>query len=254
MEQIKSYAKVNLCLLVGSKKNNLHKIKSIFCLAKDLYDEIEIEPSDKTSIKYIDKNKKELKIENCIIKKALSFLEQEFNIKDQYKIVIKKQIPIGSGLGGGSSNAASIIKYITNHKQIPINDVISKSVVVGSDVPFFVSNYDVATVKGYGEIVKKLNLELPKFKIQLNDINCSTKEVYDMFDKQEKEHHSFWLQKKYLIKKQYFNLHNDLEKPCFMLYKKLYNIKDRLSEDKVVKLSGSGSSFILFNKGEKQNE
>ncbi len=251
MELIKSYAKVNLCLLVGNKKNNLHKVKSIFCLAKDLYDEIEIEPSDKTVIKYLTKDNKEIKIDNCIIKKTLCFLEQEFNVKEQYKITVKKNIPLGSGLGGGSSNAATIIRYIVNQKQLPIRDIIFKSVAIGSDVPFFVSSYDIAIVKKYGELVKKINLEIPKFEIKLNDENCSTKDVYDMFDKEEKQFHCFWLQKKYLRKKQYFKLHNDLEKPCFMLYKKLYNIRDRLSETKIVKLSGSGSSFILFDKGEK---
>ncbi len=251
MEQIKSYAKVNLCLLVGKKKNNLHKIKSIFCLYKNLYDEININSATKNKVTYINKNNQEIKIKDCIVTKSLQFLKDNFNIDTCYEIKIKKNIPFGTGLGGGSSNAGTIIRYIAQENKLPIKELINKSLLIGSDVPFFVSNYEIALVKGFGESVRKLKIKVPEFRVQLNEENCSTKLVYNTFDNLKKEHSFLWLQRYFLRKKKYDKLHNDLEKPCFMEYKKLYNIREKLLESYDIKLSGSGSSFILFNKKEK---
>ncbi len=250
MATIKAYAKVNLCLLIGKKKDGLHKVKSIFSLYKDLYDEIEIKEAKSTKIKYF-KNKKELLIQDCIISKAISFLNKKFNLKKEYEITVKKNIPIGSGLGGGSSDAGAVIRYIINKENIPIKNILKESYLIGSDVPFFISNYDLAVVKGFGEKVKKLQVENPEYKVKLNNLSCSTKEVFLKFDELKKTHHMLIFQIRNLVNKKYSKLINDLEKPCFMVYKKLYNIKDEISLSNIVKLSGSGSAFILF-KGEKK--
>lgn len=191
------YPKVNLSLLISkkSKKNNLHKIKSIFCLVKNFYDVMEIEINNKSdSIKYFFNNEI-IEIKDCIIKKTLSTLRNKNLIDDKlfFTIKIQKNIPMFSGLGGGSSNAGCLIKYLIERKILAYKKNLNKVFLeIGSDVCFFVSSYDCAIVKGYGEKIK--NIKKPKslsFEIFTNDIKCSTKKVFERFDEMNFKKNAF---------------------------------------------------------------
>lgn len=247
--KINSYSKVNISLLVKKKKKDLHKIKSFFILNKSLYDEIEIEKSNETSIRYYFQNK-EININNCIIKKTINYVNKKYNLNLSYKINIKKNIPIGSGLGGASSNAAAILNYIFKTEKIKDKDIKKWIKDIGSDVYFFYKNIDFGFVYSYGNKLIELKRPNIKFKVILNkDINCSTKEVYDEFDKLKPKRKSIILQFFYIKLKCYNKLVNDLQEPCFRLYK---NLEERFKEISIqydVLLSGSGSSFIIL-KGE----
>ena len=154
MMNIKSYAKVNLFLLVKplNKNDKLHDIKSCFALHKDLYDEITIEKIDDQNdeIIYYSENKN-LTISNCLISRTLNVLRENNYIKDHYKIEVKKNIPPSSGLGGGSSNAASVVKFIlkTNKKFKPDKKLIELLHKISSDMIFFLYDYDFANHVGY---------------------------------------------------------------------------------------------------------
>ena len=118
---IKSYGKLNLFLNIGkkNKKNKLHNVQSLVCLM-NLFDEIAIKrinaKKDKVKFNgkfcsYIDRNYN-------TVSSCLSLFRKKKVIKKNYNynISIKKNIPVFSGLGGGSSNAATIVKYFVKRK------------------------------------------------------------------------------------------------------------------------------------------
>lgn len=177
---IKAYSKINLGLEVDTTNfsyTNKHKIKSLFCLYKDLYDEIDISISDKNHDLIIYEN---ININDCLVQKTLNYLRSKNLIKNFFSINIKKQIPLNSGLGGGSSDAASIINYlVSDHKKLDMLDI---ALNLGSDIPFFLSGLEYAIVEGFGEKITSVNIKT-NLNIFLIDSGCyfSTKEIFKLF-------------------------------------------------------------------------
>ena len=109
--RIKSFAKINLTLRVLKKlKNKMHDIETNTMLV-DLFDEIELKKNKKDVIIFNGKFKSNVNIKKNTIADTLTLLRKLKIIKSYYKITIKKNIPVYSGLGGGTSNSASIVKY-----------------------------------------------------------------------------------------------------------------------------------------------
>ena len=108
---IKSFAKINLFLNVVSKKNKFHRIQSLFSFI-DLHDRIEISTINRKKhfIKFDGKFSKGISKKNSI-STLLKILDQKGLIKKKYYIKVTKNIPQKSGMGGGSMNAASILKF-----------------------------------------------------------------------------------------------------------------------------------------------
>ena len=139
---IKSYAKINLSLNIIKKikKKKLHDIQSQFCLI-NLFDTISI----KTNKKNIDKisfngpHSKYVNKSNNSIQKILKIMRNFKLISNYYSIKIYKQIPVFSGLGGGSSNAASLLKFLSKRK---IEDKIFNKIIylAGSVKAFFLQS------------------------------------------------------------------------------------------------------------------
>lgn len=170
--KFKSPAKINIGLRVLSKRNDgFHNIETIF-YPVEIYDEITLRigkiSGDKNRISA--KITPDLKIsdkENICYKAAELFLK-EFKINDSYQIdiKIKKTIPAGAGLGGGSSNAASVLLVLSNYfKSLLKKNYKAKlkkiALSLGSDVPFFLEGKP-AYATGRGE---KL-VSLPGFKVK----------------------------------------------------------------------------------------
>ena len=104
--KIKSFAKLNLTLeILGKNSSNMHEITGIFQNI-DLYDEIEISES---SLDSVDMLNHDISQEDNLVFKTLKLIKNELSIKDSFKVKIYKNIPLSSGLGGGSSNAAATI-------------------------------------------------------------------------------------------------------------------------------------------------
>ena len=122
--KIKSYCKINLSLRVLKKLNNgYHSISSIitFC---SLYDVLSISKikSSKDEIIFSGKFKKGINKKSNTVIKVLNLFRKKKLIKNQaFKINIKKNIPHGSGLGGGSSNAAYLINYLNLIMKLKLN-------------------------------------------------------------------------------------------------------------------------------------
>ena len=135
---LKSFAKINLSLSVNRKlKNNYHDIQSLYCLI-DIFDKIYIKKikSNKDKINFTGPFSKGIKKKNNSITKLLKILRKKKLISNFYDIRVFKQIPVFAGLGGGTSNAVTILKFLLN-KEIKLkllNEIIDK---VGSDMRLF---------------------------------------------------------------------------------------------------------------------
>ena len=138
--RIKSYCKINLYLKVIKKLNNgYHNISSLITFCR-LHDVISISGSDdsKDKISFSGKFKTGISKEKNTITKVLNLLRGENLIRNQaYKINIKKNIPHGSGLGGGSSNAAALLNFFNMKMELKLNNkrIFKMARKIGFDVP-----------------------------------------------------------------------------------------------------------------------
>ncbi len=252
--KIKSYCKINLSLRVLKKlKNGYHNIISLitFC---DLYDIISIlkikGPKDK--INFSGKFRKGISQKSNTASKVLNLLRMNKYIKNQaFKINIQKNIPHGSGLGGGSSNAANLINFFNVKLKLKLNKNKIKKIAdqIGSDVPVCLERKNTLITGKKNEILR-LN---HKFRLNLlivyPNLICSTKKIY-----QQNKHRSI-LKPKYFFyisnNKKLINIlineNNDLEKTVFKIYPRTKKIIDHIKHQKgcyFSRITGSGSACI----------
>lgn len=176
---MKAYAKINLFLDVKNKREDgYHNIETVMALI-NLYDEIEAEKDQYLSLS------SDLFIEDNIIMKIARYLKKEYNVKEGARLKLTKRIPLGSGLGGESSDAATTIKLLNDfwHLNLDLNQMIEIGKLFGSDITFFLTSFKQAIVKGRGEIVEEIKLPLDYYKVVLfnSNIGISTKEIYDNY-------------------------------------------------------------------------
>ena len=137
---IKSYCKINLSLRVTKKlSSGYHNIMSLITYC-DLHDIIRVSKNKylKDKIIFSGKFKKKINSKKNTISKLLNLLRKNKLIKNEFfKINIKKNIPHGSGLGGGSSNAASLINYFNSKMKLNLSKKKTNSLAtkIGFDVP-----------------------------------------------------------------------------------------------------------------------
>ena len=176
--ELKSFSKINLSLNVNRKlkKKKLHDIESYFCLI-DLFDKIKIRKikDRKDIIKFKGKFSKNInKINNSIIE-TLKALREKNLISDYYSILVSKKIPVFSGMGGGTSNSACLIKYFTRNKiKKNLLGILSKK--LGSDLKLFFYK------QGFLKNIKTINVFKKRYRFYFllvyPNIRCSTKYVY----------------------------------------------------------------------------
>ena len=172
-------AKINLSLDVLKKRSDgYHELKMIMQTVS-LYDEIDIEKDDKISI---DSNKKEIPLDNRNLAwKAAELFFEYTGIRAGCKIYITKNIPDGAGLGGGSSDAATVLIalnkiYNSNLSESELREIAVK---IGADVPFFIIG-GTCLAEGIGEKLTKINNNIdPYILIFKPDFSISTKWVYE---------------------------------------------------------------------------
>ena len=242
---IKSYSKVNLTLKVNSKFNKgLHEIQSLFCWI-NLFDKIEINKIKKKKDKITFKGPfaKFIKNKDNTVNTLLQKL-RDFNlISNYYSVIIKKNIPVFSGLGGGTSNAAFIFKYLLKNN-VNKNLLIKFKNIIGSDFNLFFTKQGF--LKNLQTVINFKKKHSFFFVLIQPKIKCSTREIYSnvgKFSKKEKFKKNFINSKsKYL---EYLSKNrNDLQ---FIVERKYPFIKKLLTDIENVKgcyfarMTGSGS-------------
>jgi len=186
-EKLKSHAKINLALNIVGKSNKLHKIESLIAFI-ELHDLIFIKKikSKNHCIKFNGRFSKNINSINTV-SKLLKILEKKKLIDQKYFIKITKNIPQESGLGGGSMNAANILKYFLKREIVKMNSkqILEVAEYVGSDVILGLdSTNSILTskkkIKRYRNCKKLFTLVVkPSF-------GCSTKEIYSYVKKFDK--------------------------------------------------------------------
>ena len=258
----KSPCKINLFLDIKSKREDgYHLIESLFHTI-DLFDIIKIEESKEFKISTSGKYKLNDNEEDNIVAKIFYHFKNEIELKKNYKINIEKNIPTGAGLGGGSSDAATMIKFFLEELNIkPDNELIESFSKFGADIPFFIKG-GLSWVAGIGEKIYSFNFTLP-YKIILiyPNINVSTKLAYSKFTENDFNKSDIFYIKNLLEKSGRINF-NDLYSHTYNIFEKnVFNIEPKIKEYKEkaeneikrkICMSGSGSSlFALYNQNDK---
>ncbi len=186
MIKLKSYAKINLYLDIGKKLDNgYHCIKTIFQTI-NLFDIITIKAIKKPLYQIECDNPGVPVDKDSIVYRAVKEIMKEN--KTGVYIKINKNIPLSSGLGGGSSNVASILLGICKLFNISVtySKLVEISTGLGMDIPFFIERGTVYA-KGRGERLFPLNTAgIPLYVVLVNPgIGISTKWAYDTFDKEK---------------------------------------------------------------------
>ena len=249
--EIKAPAKINIGLNIVSKRTDgYHNIETIF-YPISLFDNILFEKADSDS--FSCNNTSLGKERNNLIIKAKEVLEEEFRTKFPLKIVLEKNIPIGAGMGGGSSDAASAlhsinILYDLNLSKEQLNNYALR---LGSDVPFFLDPRP-SFASGRGEILNVLDFTIDFPILIVNPgIHISTKWAFDNIKaKNPYLHLNHIFQQKIIFANLQDIITNDFEEVVFYKYPEIAQIKnDLLSRGALVSmLTGSGSTvFGIFD-------
>lgn len=238
-------AKINLGLnILRKRKDGYHDISSVFYPVKDCIDILEISKYD--TFKFIKSGIKIPDGEN-LCEKAWRLLHEDYGIGN-VRIHLHKQIPIGAGLGGGSSDASFTLKALNKLFELNLSNLeLEKyALFLGSDCPFFINNRP-RLVEGIGEKMTDIDLDLSEFKIKLinPEIHVSTKEAYSGVTPHEPELSveeiiqlpvNEWKEK----------LRNDFEDSVFEKHSELEKIKEDLYHQGSIYSSMSGSGSVLF--------
>ena len=251
LKVLKSPAKINIGLwITGKRPDGYHEIFTIFHTI-DLYDRIFIKPYHRLKV---DTTNPSINPDENIIYKTAKLFEEWTGISPTGEILIEKNIPIGSGLGGGSSNAAVMLKYFNEFYKKPLSekDLFKLAAHIGADVPFFLKG-GMAIGEGTGDkllfLSKKFN---KKVIIIFPNISISTKEIYSrvslkMLTSKEDIHIIDSLLDDFdkLVK----NVENTLGKIVEELYPEVKEVLNTMRHLKYTPLvSGSGSSVFAPGK------
>ena len=170
-------AKINLFLKILSKRDDgYHNLRSGITLI-NLFDEISAKKSSEFKVKYIGEFAPiNNTFSDCIVEKIFS----KFNlVKPKYSFTIKKNIPVQSGLGSASSNAAAVIRILQKLEYKEIKTINLGE--LGADVLFFVHNHD-ALVRGIGDVTVKQLFPKYYFLVIKPKQDCSTKDMYNQIN------------------------------------------------------------------------
>jgi len=238
-------AKINLGLNVLEKRaDGYHEISSVFYPVKELYDILEIVPSDDFSF---SSSGIEIPGKSNICVEAFQILKNYFKIGN-VKIHLHKLIPIGAGLGGGSADGAFVLKALSTLFDLQLSnaELEKYALQLGADCPFFIENTS-KYVAGIGEKMFAIDLDLSYYEIRLVNpkIHISTKEAYSGVVPQIPEL-SVEEIIKLPIKEWKSKLKNDFEVSAFAKYPQLEEIKERLYADGAIYASMTGSGSVFY--------
>jgi len=253
---LKSYCKINLFLSVGRKlkRYKLHNIQSLIFFI-NLYDQIQIKKinSSKDNIKFFGKFSNYVNKKNNSIIKSLSLLRIRgfINTKDKFKIIVKKNVPVFSGFGGGSSNAATLVKFFIKKRKISRKTIDYFSKILGSDFRLFFYP---------SQLFQNSLFEIIKFKKKYDFyfilvypfLRSSTKNIYGKFRdyKTIKNRNNYQVNSKLKMVTNMKFEENSLERIVVLKYpviKKILNELKLIKNCQFSRITGSGSAcFGLF--------
>jgi 4-diphosphocytidyl-2-C-methyl-D-erythritol kinase len=184
--EAKAPAKLNIFLKITGTRGGYHELLSRFVRYEALHDTITFIPQKCEGLTITG-----LKIPPAqnIVKKAYDALADATGSGElgrffaEHRVHIDKRIPMGAGLGGGSSDAATFLLMANEACGLRLSrdDLAAIGARVGADVPFFAHGHTAANVAGIGEIIEPFDDEIPPIELKLIPIHCDTARVYERY-------------------------------------------------------------------------
>jgi len=181
---LRAYAKLNLMLkITGRRPDGYHTLRSLV-VAVDWADEVHLETIPRRRIELRCMPDLRIPHEENLIYRAAKLLWERFSPREGVRIVLLKDIPMGAGLGGGSSDAAATLAGLNElwGLGLDLGELIGFARELGADVPFFLGE-SPAWMEGIGDELHPADVEVPPaFLVLVPPFQCPTAEVYRIYD------------------------------------------------------------------------
>ena len=254
-------AKINIGLhVINQRDDGFHNIESVF-YPTNFCDGLEIVTNKQFNKQYkcqfVSQGLKIAgKAENNLIVKAYNYLDANFGLPPVL-VYLNKHIPMGAGLGGGSSDAANALMMLNQLFKLKLTNtqLAEFAAKLGSDCPFFIKNQP-AYLFGKGEELSPIKVNLSGYYLILvhNGSHSNTAMAYQHVQKRgvfkKEESVAYWIKKPVDTWKD--NLFNDFENSVFRTLPELAHIKQWLYQQGAVYAAMSGSGAALFGLFEKK--
>ena len=239
-------AKINIGLdVINKRTDGYHDISSVL-YPIPLFDELEITPASELSFTVSGLNIPGNSDSNLVVK-AWKLLHEHYSIPN-VKIRLKKVIPMGAGLGGGSSDGSFALKMLSSLFELGLSDVELENFAaqLGSDCPFFISGAP-AYASGTGTTLTPISFSLSGYFLLLikPDAHVSTANAYSNLKPHNPEK-SLTETINYDINLWKDNIKNDFESSVFSKFPELRSLKETLYSKGAIYASMSGSGSSIF--------
>ena len=175
---LRAPAKLNLMLhITGRRDDGYHLLETVFQFI-DLVDHIEFSANDEGSIERLPDNSPVAAAEDILLTTA-TLLQSRFEVDKGVSIGIDKRIPVGGGLGGGSSDAAACLLALNRlwNLNLSLDQLAGIGLELGADVPVFVHGR-AAWASGIGEVLQAIELEQPIYLVIDPKVAVSTAQIF----------------------------------------------------------------------------
>ena len=245
---VQTGCKINLGLnIVERRPDGYHNIETIF-YPVPLFDELTIRESDDEDILTLEGNPLEGEVQDNLVLRAVRLLRQEGFPVPPLSIDLKKVIPSGAGLGGGSSDAACMMKTLTQLYNLPLSEAQMKDLVskLGADCAFFI-NPQPLFAEGIGDIFTPIQLSLNGWYLMLvkPEVHVSTRDAYAGV-RPHRPACSLLEVAKLPVGQWEGKMLNDFEENIFFKHPLLREIKEELYRQGAAYASMSGSGSTIF--------
>jgi 4-diphosphocytidyl-2-C-methyl-D-erythritol kinase len=253
MINLRSFAKINLGLeIIGKRADGYHYLRTIFQTI-DFCDELQLRENKKQKLILAGSNPCVKWDESNTIARACRLIYENYRVCQGFDITVKKNIPPGSGLGGGSGNAAVMLLFLNQYfnLQIPSAEMNILAAALGADVSFFLSGGTVLG-EGIGESLTQLPEITPQaIALFIPTLQVSSALIFSRFNLTKTA-----LPSKiqlFLQRGDFSDLENELENVTFAIFPEIREIKRKMLQGgcDFVQMTGSGSAVYGLGAQEK---
>jgi 4-diphosphocytidyl-2-C-methyl-D-erythritol kinase len=256
-EQFFAPAKINFFLhITGQRADGYHTLQSVFQLL-DFYDTIHIKPTKNGEIKRVN-DINGVPASQCLCGLAASALQQKTGCKLGVEYAIEKRIPMGGGLGGGSSDAATMLLALNHLWQLNLSreELMQIGLSLGADVPIFIFGQS-AWAEGVGEQLTAITLPEQYYVVLTPAIHVSTAQVFanSTLTRDTKPLKIADFSRDVYLDSKSEVFKNDLEALVCKEFPAVASALKWLNQFGLARMSGSGASvFAVVNSQQKANE
>ena len=244
---LRAPAKINLSLrILGKRPDGFHELTTRMCRVS-IFDTLQVTQREDTEVSLTCSDPSVPTDETNLVMKALRAFEAATGQRHGWDIHLEKQIPHGAGLGGGSSDAAALLKAVNQLFGLPLSleKIVSVAAQIGSDVPFFLYE-QCCDATGRGEALTPVNFPwtLPIVLIK-PPFGIPTAWAYRSWADSKETRGVLYAPQQC----PWGDMVNDLERPAFEKYALLPTLKNWLldqGETKAALMSGSGSTLYAI--------